>query len=629
MDKLNAYFAIKANSGKHYRFLLYSFGFTLLLLLAFLSNAGSADDLTSRLYSLSIPFYYYLIFAFVSVVFLPVIWLKPFAALFVVPKILFDIVLIGDYFLFGVYRFHVDMMFINMLIYDFKGIGISISLVFLSLIVAAIVAAINIVIYRKLDNLPKLSLIKANVAVFIMFLVGQMVHVVGYEYRDASITKFTPYFPYYAPVTSYSLMQKLKSKYPETFPTIEQTGSDAVEGILTGSQKGLLTYPKQPLVCKADEANTPPNILIFIAESWRQDVMDEEVTPNIYQFGQEGIVYNNHYSGGSVTVNGLFSLMYGLHPTYRDYMTSDPYQHQTLLTKTLEQQGYDIDVYTSSNLDRFSLKALFFGKIAEENYINPHGGALKDDDFKAVSELLNDLQTPTDKPWFKFVFLSSSHHNYQYPKEYERFTPVETNPEKFLFNKDMDPGPLFNRYKNSVHYIDGLFGQIWQSMNAHQDMENTLTIVTSDHGEEFNDNGLGYWGHGNNFTQPQIAVPMMMQLPKSIKQGLGQASANPVEVNALSGHIDIVPTLMKQALNCENPISDYSVGEGLLDLPTSRAGLISASYKDKAYLIDDKVYATGLSVDSYSVFDLQQKNEDYDYSGLNRLKRQESALLKR
>ena len=617
-------FAVRTNTYKNFRFLFYSFGFSFLLLLAFLTNAGVADGTVSRLYSLTIPLYYYLIFAFVSLLVLPCIWVKPLGALIVLPKIAFDIVLIGDYFLFGVYRFHVDMMFINMLIYDFKGIGISYGLVLLSLFVASLVAAINVWIYRKLDNWPRLPLVKVNLAIFLVFLAGQMVHVVGYDYREAKITKYTPYFPYYAPLTSYKLMTELKAKYPETFPTLAQTGSGAVEGILTGSEQGLLTYPKSPLSCAIGEGKKAPNILIFVAESWRQDVMDAEVTPNIYQFAQEGIEYTNHYSGGSVTVNGLFSLMYGLHPTYRDYMTSDPLKHQTLLTKTLAERGYDIDVYTSSNLDRFSLKAMFFGKISDDNYINPHGGALKDDDFKAVTELLVDLKKPSAKPWFKFVFLSSSHHNYQYPDEYELYTPVETNPEKFLFNKNMDPVPLFNKYRNSVHYIDGLFGRIWQVMARHQDIDNTLSIVTSDHGEEFNDNQLGFWGHGNNFTQPQIAVPMLMRLPRA-----EESAPKPSKISRLSGHIDVVPTIFQQALGCNNPISDYSVGENLLDLPEKRAGLITASYKDKAYLIDETVYATGLSVDSYSVFDLKNKNKNYDYSGLNELKQQESSLLKR
>ncbi|MDC2891327.1 sulfatase-like hydrolase/transferase [Psychrosphaera algicola] len=121
----------------------------------------------------------------------------------------------------------------------------------------------------------------------------------------------------------------------------------------------MLNYPLQALECKPNAEQSLPNILLFVAESWRQDVMNMDVTPNIAKFGESAIEYTNHFSGGNVTVNGLFSMMYGLHPTYRDFMTAEPFKHQTLLTKTLESLGYDIGVYTSSNLDRFSLKPMF------------------------------------------------------------------------------------------------------------------------------------------------------------------------------------------------------------------------------------------------------------------------------
>ncbi|MDO6719973.1 sulfatase-like hydrolase/transferase [Psychrosphaera sp. 1_MG-2023] len=622
-------FSVKQNSEQMFRFLAYSFLFSWLLLLTFLINVNGEQSILGTAYSLIIPLYYYLLFLVVTSLILPLFWIKRLAVCILIPKILFDIVLIGDFFLFGVYRFHVDMMFINMLLHDFKGIGISFGLVLLALFVASLVALVNIVIYRKCHKFPALKLYRINFAVFVVFLLGQVVHVVGYEYRQVNITKYTPYFPYYAPLTSNSLMTKLKKNFPDTFPEVAETGTGQVGNILTSGGKAngndsLLNYPLQALECKPNVEQSLPNILLFVAESWRQDVMNMDVTPNIAKFGESAIEYTNHFSGGNVTVNGLFSMMYGLHPTYRDFMTAEPFKHQTLLTKTLESLGYDIGVYTSSNLDRFSLKPMFFGDIENKNYVNPLDGNLLQNDQGAVTKLLRDLRSGANeskKPWFKFVFLSSSHHNYQYPKELEKFVPIEKNPEKFLFNKDMDPVPLFNRYKNSVHFIDSMFGDIWQAVEETGQADDTFTIVTSDHGEEFNDNKLGYWGHGNNFTKVQLAVPMLVKPAKS------NANDKPKKVTSLTGHIDVVPTILQNIANCQNPTTDYSNGFNLFQLPDHRDGIIAASYKDKAYLINGNVYATGLSVESYKVEDLNNKNEDFDYSGLNKLKQQESHLL--
>lgn len=626
--KLASYFSVRENSQHLFQYAAYSFVFTWLLLLAFLTNAPGEIDMFNGLYALSIPLYYYLIFLFLITLLLPVLWLKHLTVLILLPKIVFDIVLIGDFFLFGVYRFHVDMMFINMMIHDFKGIGISMGLVALSLLVAGLVAFVNIWLYRRCQSFPRLKLYKINFSIFGLFIVGQMAHVVAYDYHQVKYTKFTPLFPYYAPLTSYSLMAKLKTAYPETFPAVAESGKGQVSSILNANEAGLLQYPLNPLSCQA-KAETLPNILIFVAESWRQDVMDEQVTPNIYAFGKSATQFTNHYSGGNVTVNGLFSLMYGLHPTYRDFMTSEPFQNQTLLTKTLAKLGYDIDVYTSSNLDRFSLKPLFFGDIADENYHNPLDGNLMENDRLAIDQLLADLMQPSEKPWFKFVFVSSSHHNYQYPETLEKFTPIEKNTEKFLFNKDMDPTPLFNRYKNSVVYIDHLFGQIWERLNETGQSDKTLTMVTSDHGEEFNDNGLGYWGHGNNFTKVQLAVPMLLKTPQPLETTAIQHQTLPPIVSSLSSHIDVVPTILQTYGRCENLLTDYSNGENLFALPPARSGIIAASYKDKAYVVKDKVYATGLTVESYDINDIKQVNEQFDYPGLNLLKQQESHLLQR
>lgn len=623
----NQLLSVREGSRDFYQFIFFSFGFTALIFLAFLVNAGSPDGVAGFLYSLTIPFYYYLIFLLLSVFLLPFSWFKTLLPLIVAPKILLDVMLVADYFLFGVYRFHIDMMFINMLLHDFKGVGISPSLIIISVVSTLLIAAVNVVIFIKRDKLPKFSFLKANLIVFTLFIVSQLVHVIGYEYKQVGITKYTPYFPYYAPVTSSSLMAKLKVKYPNVFPAKSEADGEDIADILSSKQQGLLAYPKTKLQCDANieaqqvtSANKqPPNILLFVMESWRKGDMDENITPNIFEFSQSASHYNNHYSGGSVTVNGLYSLMVGLHPTYRDYMTASPYKNQSLLTKTLEQQGYDIDVYTSSNLDRFSLKAMFFGKISDENYANPTKDKMEINDAKAVDALLEDLQQPSGKPWFKFVFLSSSHHSYTYPEQHKIFTPIETNPEAFLFDKHMDATGIFNDYKNSVHYLDSLFGSI-RSQLAQSGLDNNLmTVVTSDHGEEFNDNKAGYWGHGSNFTSYQTAVPFYVQMPH---QDIGAS------INTLSGHIDFAPTVLNSVINCSNPTSDYSSGFDLAELPEQRLGLIMSSYKDKAYLIDNKVYATGLTIESYSVNDIKNKNANFDYRSLNELKQQESSFLK-
>jgi membrane-anchored protein YejM (alkaline phosphatase superfamily) len=117
---------------------------------------------------------------------------------------------------------------------------------------------------------------------------------------------------------------------------------------------------------------------------------------------------------------------------------------------------------------------------------------------------------------------------------------------EFLVNKQIDAQPFLNDYQNSLHYIDSLFEQIHQTLiNTGQD-KNTVIIITSDHGEEFNDNKQGFLGHSSNFTKAQTTVPLVMHIP-------GQKRL--IRETNRSAHVDIVPTLLKHVLNTASPLS--------------------------------------------------------------------------
>lgn len=640
--------AIKQNSVALYRFLFVSFLSSFLIVLLFTSNAGWPKSVTAAFYVLTTPLYYYLLVLVISTLLLPLFWFKWAIWLIALPKVLFDFMLLSDFFLYRVYRFHVDWMFIDMLLKDFKGVGISVWLAAIALIVALAVLALHVWLLHKLMKAKafKLNMWWVNIGAFVLFLAGQLIHVVSYEYKNRPVTQYTPYLPYYAPVTSSSLMASLQSKFPSVFPKPNRNREDIDSLLVSGAGKvaeaGLFSYPKADLQCEA-QSNQLPNILIFVAESWRQDTMTAEITPNIFNVASDprSVAFRQHLSGGNVTVNGLFSLFFGLHPTYRQHIEIDPSRNQTVLTKQLAAMGYDIDVYTSSNLGPFSLKPLMFGDIADEHYFNPMDKKVFENDQAVIEAVVADLQdlnaknsaadkASQSKPWFKFVFVTSSHHAYVYPDGFERFTPIETNPERFVFNPGMDPQPLFNRFKNSVVFVDDLFGRLWQVMDESGQQANTLSFITSDHGEEFDDNGIGFWGHGNNFSAPQVAVPMVVNIGEQValKQGRGLDELSEAK-NKLTGHIDVVPTVMQDVLACQNPVSDYSTGISLFDSKQEHLGMIVQSYIDTAYIINNGVYSTNMALGSYHFLDMQKALPKTEYQKLNQLKIQSTELLSR
>ncbi len=116
--------------------------------------------------------------------------------------------------------------------------------------------------------------------------------------------------------------------------------------------------------------------------------------------------------------------------------------------------------------------------------------------------------------------------------------------------------------------------------------------MTSDHGEEFNDNKENYWGHGSNFTKYQSSVPLIMFFPDK----------SPAIVSEATSHIDIIPTILRGVFNLKDSVSTYSSGKNIFDLDVDSRPFVVSSYVNHALIVDDNVYAVyPLALKKYKV----------------------------
>jgi membrane-anchored protein YejM (alkaline phosphatase superfamily) len=139
---------------------------------------------------------------------------------------------------------------------------------------------------------------------------------------------------------------------------------------------------------------------------------------------------------------------------------------------------------------------------------------------------------------------------------------------------------MLNDYRNAVHYVDGLIGDLLQRMRALGLLENTIVIVTGDHGEEFNDSRDNTWMHGGNFTQYQTRVPLIVYVP-------GKAGRR---VSTVTSEVDIAPTILQEALHCGWNTQEYSNGFNLFGQLPERRPIVVASYIHHALILGDKVF---------------------------------------
>ena len=366
-----------------------------------------------------------------------------------------------------------------------------------------------------------------------------------YAFADAKayvpITHQIQYLPGYKPATAKRFFAK--------YGIAESENNVGQLKVKTGDP---VDYPKSPLSCRSNPA--APNVLIIVVDSWRADMLNADVTPNISKFSKDSWQFNNHYSNANSTRMGIFALFYGMPGSYWHSMLSQ--NVGAILVDQFIDQYYQPGIFASSKLTSPEFNRTVFANVPN---LRTHslGGSSHARDREITDEFVRFAETVSqhEQPFFGFLFYDSPH-AYQFPDNYElKFKPSWETVNYFTLNNESDPTPFINRYKNALSYTDSLVGEVLNTLERKQLIRETVVVITSDHGQEFNDNKRNYWGHNSNFSDPQTKVPLVIHWP----------GKKPKQLEHLTSHFDIAPTLISDALDCINKPSDYSLGKHLLN----------------------------------------------------------------
>ncbi|OPX55949.1 hypothetical protein BTE48_06320 [Oceanospirillum multiglobuliferum] len=416
-------------------------------------------------------------------------------------------------------------------------------------------------------------------------LISQVMHIWYEAHYDAEVTGITRHFPSYYPVTAktYLLDNGLID------PTQVRQEVD-----LSVSNKGQsLRYPQNPMQCVTPEK--PKNVLVIGIDAMRADVFTPEVTPNLYALTEKPNAqqFMNHHSGGNVTKGGIFSLFFGLPATYWDGFAAA--QEGAVWIKQQQAAEYQMGIFGSATLVSPAFDRTVFASIPNLR-VTTEGTTPSGKDLQVIKEFEQFLSEKNDeKPFFGFLFMDAAH-SYDVPTGYDKFKPQWSRVDHVKLNNDFDPVPYFNRYKNALHFLDQKLGEMLARLEAQGELDNTVVILTSDHGEEFNDLKQNFWGHGSNFTHYQTQVPLLILWPGKSQQ----------KINYKTSHFDLAPTILQEILGCQNPTSDYAVGSNLFDSNAKRDWLLVHSYFNYGVVTDNRIIATYPS-GQHEVLDLENK----------------------
>ena len=137
--------------------------------------------------------------------------------------------------------------------------------------------------------------------------------------------------------------------------------------------------------------------------------------------------------------------------------------------------------------------------------MDAHGPYTPPDSF------LHRYQSPMPRPVSPYVFTENPP---------VRLTPTDLRPKQ-------------DKYDGSIAYLDAELGRLFRELERRGVLDNTLVVLTADHGDEFAEHG--FMGHGNTLYRLSVHVPLVLWFPGRIPAG--RRVASPVSLQNLAATV--------------------------------------------------------------------------------------------
>ncbi len=307
---------------------------------------------------------------------------------------------------------------------------------------------------------------------------------------------------------------------------------------------------EEPVPAGVPQPRTQPNVVIYLVDALRSDRLgvygcDRPLSPRLDAMAARSVTFTDVAAQSSWTKAAVASIFTGLWPRAHGVNGPDDRLPDELptLPERLKAAGYKT------------------GAVVANAYVGrPFGFARGFDHFEFIehrmgrSEVIHervegwlDARKPDDAPFFLYVHTIDPHAPYAPPSPYlETFAAAVEDPSvgqvetvRGLVLGTVEPSAelgrdLRNLYDAEVAANDASFGRLLDKLGAIGELENTVIIFTSDHGEAFGEHES--WTHGLNLYDEVLSVPLVVRLPAGA--GGGQRVSTPVQ------HIDLLPTIL-------------------------------------------------------------------------------------
>lgn len=303
-------------------------------------------------------------------------------------------------------------------------------------------------------------------------------------------------------------------------------------GMFEREQIKRLVELKPHILAGEITASSTPNILFVHVESLRWDIFNADNMPHLTARAVDTLqVLPTHFTTGANTGTGMNGLLNGLSGSH--YQAVRHFWFKPLTLAMLQKLGYRTNVYASRHLGYEDLGELFF-EDAHAKLVLINEGDIAQSELSMTERYIADLQQDRGAPRLDYLMYYATHYDYFFPEIHAKYLPVQKlgfdirsgrNEDKFTMRDG-----LFNRYRNSAHFVDELINRIVLYLKNSGRLHNTIVVITGDHGEEFWEHGT--FGHTHGLVNEQIRVPALVYFPQPLSLRY-----------TVTSHQDFMPTI--------------------------------------------------------------------------------------
>jgi len=269
----------------------------------------------------------------------------------------------------------------------------------------------------------------------------------------------------------------------------------------------------------------PLNVIMVVMESVGEHPLQlygapYPDTPELIRLSRRAVVFNRIYVSQPNTSSAMAALYCSLYPQHdwRSITDNRPELPVPCLPAILKQNGYRTAFIHSGNLS-FDREEEFL-RVHGFNTVISQGRELrKDPDSELLLQFLSWIDTFRSAPFFVTIWTLDTHHPYRSASQ-RNYDVLD---------------PPHNRYLNAIFSTDALIGKLVEALNTLKLADNTLVVITGDHGEAFGEHGR--LSHDFTVYDEEVHVPLLFIDPGNTLNG--------TRVNSVGRQIDIAPTILQ------------------------------------------------------------------------------------